>query len=136
MRWLTSWCKSRRGGSSCPRAETVRRPRGHPGRFHPRLEGLENRCLPSTVTNLADTGPGSLREAIAITDPGGSVDFEPGLAGTIALTTGTLTITKDLTITGPGFAMITVSGGHASTVSSIDPTFRVAIAGLTVAEGS
>jgi len=136
MRWLTSWCKSRRGGSSCPRAETVRRPRGHPGRFHPRLEGLENRCLPSTVTNLADTGPGSLREAIAITDPGGSVDFEPGLAGTIALTTGTLTITKDLTITGPGFAMITVSGGHASTVFSIDPTFRVAIAGLTVAEGS
>jgi hypothetical protein len=88
------------------------------------------------VTNLADTGPGSLREAIATTEPGGAVDFEPGLAGAITLTTGTLTIAKDLTIAGPGSVMITVSGGHASTVFSIDPTFRVAIAGLTVAEGS
>src|SRR5262249_58482318 len=114
----------------------VRRPRGHPGYFHPRLEGLEDRCLPSTVTNLADAGPGSLREAITTTEPGGVVDFEPGLAGAITLTTGTLTIAKDLTITGPGSLMITVSGGHASTGVSTDPTFRVAIAGLTIAEGS
>jgi hypothetical protein len=114
----------------------VRHPRGRPAWFRPRLEGLEDRRLPSTVTNLADAGPGSLREAIATTDPGGTVDFEPGLAGTIALTIGTLTIAKDLTITGPGSAVITVSGSHASTVFRIDPTFDVAIAGLTVAEGA
>jgi hypothetical protein len=70
-----------------------------------------------------------------MTDSGGSVDFEPGLEGTIALTTGTLTITKDLTISGSGSAVITVSGSQASTVFSIDPTVHAAIAGLTVADG-
>src|SRR5215813_7532273 len=54
------------------------------------LESLEARCLPSTVTNLSDHDPGSLRDAIATTPNGGTVDFEPGLTGTIILTTGEL----------------------------------------------
>jgi hypothetical protein len=65
------------------------------------LELLEGRCVPSTVTNLADAGPGSLRDAIAMTPSGGTVDFQAGLSGTITLTTGELDINKDLTIDGP-----------------------------------
>src|SRR5262249_15453 len=53
-----------------------------------RLEVLEGRCLPSTVTNLNDAGAGSLRQAILDTPAGGTVDFQPGLAGTITLTSG------------------------------------------------
>jgi hypothetical protein len=44
--------------------------------FRPRLERLEDRCLPSTVTNLNDAGPGSLRQAILDTPGGGTVNFQ------------------------------------------------------------
>src|SRR5262249_48777682 len=86
------------------------RPRGRPLSFCPRLEVLEGRCLPSTVTNLNDAGPGSLRDAIAVTPSGGTVDFQAGLTGTIVLRTGELAITKDLTLAGPGAAVLVVQG--------------------------
>jgi hypothetical protein len=88
------------------------------------------------VTNLNDAGMGSLRDAIASTPAGGIVDFQPGLTGTITLTTGELAITKDLTIAGPGADVITVSGNHASRVFDIPGPVTVALAGLTVANGS
>jgi hypothetical protein len=103
--------------------------------FRPRVEGLEERCLPSTVTNLSDHDPGSLRDAIASTPSGGTVDFQAGLSGTIILTTSELGIAKDLTITGPGADVITVSGNRAFRVFNIAPTFVVAISGLTIADG-
>jgi hypothetical protein len=99
---------------------------------------LECRCVPSTVTNLADAGPGSLRDALATTPSGGTVDFQPGLSGTITLTSATLAITQDVTIAGPGADVITVSG---STVSlprpfTIAPGVTVTIMGLTIANGN
>jgi predicted outer membrane repeat protein len=90
----------------------------------------------STVTNLTDHDPGSLRDAIATTPPGGTVDFQAGLSGTIPLSTGELMIGKDLTVTGPGASVITVSGSHASRVFNIATTFTVDISGLTIANGS
>jgi hypothetical protein len=96
---------------------------------------LETRCVPSTVTNLLDAGPGSLRQAILDTPAGGTVDFQPGLTGTIVLTTGELAINRDLTIAGPGATVITVSGNHASRVFDIAAS-TVALSGLTVADGS
>src|SRR5262249_20352552 len=83
-----------------------------------------------------DHDPGSLRDAIATTPAGGTVDFQPGLRGTITLTSGELAIDKDLTIAGPGADVITVSGNHASRVFEIGPTFTVAISGLTIFNGS
>jgi hypothetical protein len=87
------------------------------------------------VTNLSDHDPGSLRDAIATTPPGGTVDFQPDLAGTITLTSGGLIIGKDLTIAGPSAGVITVSGNQRSGVFDIFGGFRVEIAGLTIAEG-
>src|SRR5438309_10133958 len=81
-------------------------------RGRPSLESLESRCLPSTVTNLTDHDPGSLRDALATTPQGGIVDFQPGLSGTITLTSATLALTQDLTIAGLGAGLITVSGNH------------------------
>lgn len=88
-------------------------------RIRPLLELLEAHFLPSSVTNLSDGDPGSLRDAIATTPAGGTAAFQPGLSGTITLTTGELDINKDLTIDGPGSDVISVSGNHASRVSSI-----------------
>jgi hypothetical protein len=103
--------------------------------YRPRLETLEGRCLPSTVTNLDNAGPGSLRQAILDTPAGGTVDFQPGLSGTITLTTGELLINKDLTVAGPGADVLTVSGNVHSRVFDIAATFTVPISGLTITQG-
>jgi hypothetical protein len=100
------------------------------------LELLETRCLLSTVTNLSDHDLGSLRDAIATTLPGGTVDFQPGLSGTITLTSGVLLIDTDLRISGPGADVITVSGNDRSEVLSVSGLSTVEIAGLTIAEGT
>jgi hypothetical protein len=88
------------------------------------------------VTNLNDAGMGSLRQAILDTPAGGTVDFQAGMTGTITLTSGELAINRDLTISGPGASVVTVSGNHASRVFDITGTFTVAISGLTIADGS
>jgi hypothetical protein len=98
------------------------------------LELLEARCVPSTVTNLSDHDAGSLRDAIATSPVGATVDFQPGLSGTIVLTTGELGINKDLTIEGPGASVITVSGNHASRVFNIG-NVTAAISGLAIVDG-
>src|SRR6516162_1197992 len=64
----------------------------------PRLLVLEDRTLPSTflVGNLADSGDGSLRQAVldANAQPGPDlITFDPRLSGTIALTSGPLSLT-------------------------------------------
>jgi hypothetical protein len=95
-------------------SRTARRP----ARYRPRLEVLEDRWLPSTltVTTTADSGPGSLRAEIAAAQSGDTINFAPALFGqTIALTSGQLVIDKSLTIEGPGTnnAPVTISGGGA-----------------------
>jgi hypothetical protein len=99
------------------------------------LEVLEDRSVPSTVTNLSDHDPGSLRDAIAGTAAGGIVDFQADLTGTITLTTGELAIDADLTIDGPGAGEIIVSGNQASRVFDIAAPAAVTLSGLTIANG-
>src|SRR5262249_11950412 len=107
-------------------------PRGDRGRVG--LEVLEDRCVPSTVTNLLDSGPGSLRDAIAGTPFRGPVDFADGLTGTITLTSGELAINQDLTVRGPGADRI--SGNDTSRVFDISEFFTtVSISGLTITHG-
>src|SRR5262249_29632988 len=106
-----------------------------PRRFVPRLEALEDRFAPATVTTLLHDVPGSLRQAIALTEPGGTVDFAPGLAGTVTLTAGQLTLDHDLAIAGPGASVITVSGNDAFRVFEVLPGVTAALSGLTIAGG-
>ena len=111
-------------------------------------EALEQRQLLTVVTNLMDSGAGSLRGEIAATPAGGTVTFMPGLSGTITLTSGQLLVNKALTIDGAG-ATIAVSGNNVSRVFRIDdgvtptttdpadPAFaNVTISNLTVRDGS
>ncbi|MCL4177133.1 MAG: hypothetical protein KJ072_05245 [Verrucomicrobia bacterium] len=85
------------------------------------------------VRVLADSGPGSLRQAIADAPPGGRIEF--AVTGTITLLTGELTVERDLNIEGPGSGLLTVSAASRSRV------FRIAkgattLTGLTVADGA
>jgi parallel beta-helix repeat protein/predicted outer membrane repeat protein len=65
-----------------------------------------------TVVNTNDSGPGSLRQAIADAVAGDTVAFLPGLSGqTITLTTGQISLDRNVTITASGLsAGVTISG--------------------------
>ncbi|MCA8995529.1 MAG: VCBS repeat-containing protein [Planctomycetaceae bacterium] len=107
-------------------------------------ELLEDRTLLAalTVTNLNDSGAGSLRQAII--DANGNseadtIDFQSGLNGTITLAGAPLTISSDVTISGPGSSQLTIDGNLKSRVMVIPFSEKsppvVAISGLTIANG-
>ncbi len=65
-----------------------------------------------TVTNLNDSGVGSLRQAIIDAKAIGgdnTIQFQSGLSGTILLTSGFLNISSNLVINGPGVQVLTIS---------------------------
>ena len=95
-------------------------------RYRPLLEILEDRCLPSiiTVVNNSDSGSGSLRAAVTSAAAGDTINFSSsgltdtagtGQAQTIALTSGSLSPSVNVTITDAG----------APAVSIVDTTSRV-----------
>lgn len=89
-----------------------------------------------TVTSAADSGPGSLRQALNDLCPGGTVLFSPDLAGqTITLTSGPYVLNKNVTIDSSSAPGITVSGNNSDRVLIIDPGTTAAVKGLTLANG-
>ncbi|MCA9195597.1 MAG: hypothetical protein KDB03_27685, partial [Planctomycetales bacterium] len=82
----------------------------------------------------------SLREAIQLANASIGADFitfGPGLIGTISLAGSELTITDDVTITGPGAASLTISGNNLSRILNIsESTATVTISNLTIAGGT
>ena len=76
----------------------------------------------------------SLREAIAASAAGDTIDFAPGLVGTLTLTSGELSIGRNLTITGPINGRLIVSGNNASRVFNISGG-TVNISNLTTSNG-
>jgi hypothetical protein len=80
---------------------------------HPAGNGLFGviQTKPVTVVNTNDSGPGSLRDAIAIATSGDDIAFSHDLEDqTITLTSGQLAITKNLNIRGLGADGLTISG--------------------------
>jgi hypothetical protein len=84
------------------RSDPAEHRRGHGpsrrrARVRPRLEFLEDRRLPSTltVTNNLDSGSGSLRADIAAAQSGDTINFDPSLNGQ------TITLNSELFIGGP-----------------------------------
>jgi CSLREA domain-containing protein len=106
-----------------------------------------------TTADELDGNPGnglcSLREAIANANnndagqgdceggvPGHDIiSFNAGVTGTIALATGQLSVTDDLTINGPGAGVLAVDGNGTSRVLWIDGA-EVNILGLTISGGA
>jgi hypothetical protein len=70
-----------------------------------------------TVTNTADDGAGSFRQAIADAQENDTINFAPDVRGTIALMSGELLISKALTIQGPGANLLQIDAGNASFVN-------------------
>lgn len=83
----------------------------------------------ATVANTNDSGPGSLRQAIADATPGETIVLP---AGNYELTSGQLVIEKSLTISGAGAGSTTIRGGGASTFGIEGEGNSVTISGVTL----
>src|SRR5215470_1465012 len=90
----------------------------------------------NTVGNTLDSGPGSLRDALAHATNFETITFCPSLTGTIVLTNGELVVSNSVTILGPGPGSLAVSGNSASRVFHIYSNLVVTISGLTITRGS
>ena len=109
-----------------------------------RVESLEARTLLSQfiVTNLSDSGGGSLRQAIIDSNSNSTselneIDFAPGLSGTISLTTGELLIANhDLKIVGPGQNVLSISGNRKIRVFEVESGVSVSLAGMAITSGA
>lgn len=91
------------------------------------------RATTITVTNTNDSGPGSLRQALADANDGDTIEF--AVNGTIGLTTGELPVNKSMTISGPGAETLAVNGNTKSRVFHIGSGKTVSISGLTITNG-
>jgi parallel beta-helix repeat protein len=89
------------------------------------------------VTSNGDNGAGSLREAIAQAQSGDTIQFDSSLANeTITLTSGQLTVDKNLTVDGAGATDLTISGNNASRIFDVTtPGSSFSLQNLTLANG-
>jgi hypothetical protein len=101
------------------------------------LIALSTQAATITVNNTNDSGPGSLRQALADALDGDTIDFNSSLNGqTITLTSGQLVVDKSVAINGPGAPNLAVNGNAADRVVYISEDLTVTISGLTIENGN
>jgi energy-coupling factor transporter ATP-binding protein EcfA2 len=84
-----------------------------------------------SVTNLNDSGSGSLRQALMTAKSGDKITFDDSLKGTIMLTSQDLNIAQNLTISGSNIGELSISSGDTNHIISVKRNFSVAIYNLT-----
>ncbi len=93
-----------------------------------------------TVISTADTGAGSLRQAISDVVDGGTIDFAPGVfnaaSGGIALSSE-LILTKEVTLDASGVTGgVKLTGGLATRLVRISASGKVRLRGFTLTQGN
>lgn len=84
-----------------------------------------------TVTSLADSGTGSLRDKVASSSAGDTIQF--AVTGTITLSSA-INISHTLDVQGPGAAALIVDANHVDR-AFITSGFPVVLSGITITNG-
>lgn len=83
---------------------------------------------PALVQNTNDNGPGSLRAVLAAIPAGATITFAPNVQ-TIALTSGPIALTQNVTIDGS--RKVTLTGNEEHQIFTITTPIEVTLRGLT-----
>jgi hypothetical protein len=92
------------------------------------------RAATITVSNTNDSGPVSLRDALARAADGDTIDAS-SVTGTITLTSGELLITNSVNVIGPDPNLLAINGNGRSSIFLIAPSNTVTISSLTLTNG-
>src|SRR5271157_2336129 len=88
------------------------------------------------VTNSADSGPGTLRSAIANAASGAVITFDPSLSGATITLSSTLTINTNLTIDASALpGGLQINGNHAVQIFNVVSNITVFLNSLTITNG-
>jgi len=100
------------------------------------LGTLKSYASQHSVININDDGPGSLRYAVDNAVSGDTILFSPTIHNSkIILSGGSITLSKDIVILGPGQDKLSISGNAQWPVLFIDPEVNAYISGVTITEG-
>jgi hypothetical protein len=95
---------------------------------------LQVRAATITVSSTEDSGPGTLRDALANTADGDTIDGS-SVTGIVTLTSGELLVTNSVEITGPGSANLALDGNFTNRVLYIGTGTTVILSGVTIKNG-
>ena len=88
------------------------------------------------MTNVNDSGPGSLRQAITDACPGDTITFDASLSGQAITLGSTLVLDKDVTIDGSSLSSkIEISGNNSAQVLTISPGINVTLNSIVIRDG-
>ncbi len=88
-----------------------------------------------TVTSSANSGPGTLRDAVATAPVGATIVFASSLHGSEILLTSQIDVTKDVSILGPGPELLVISGGALTRLFQVTSAVNWTMEGLELKFG-
>ena len=93
-------------------------------------------CSPTiTVTAISDSGPGTLREALANVCESGTIQFGPSLTDQIITLTNELIIDKEVSIKNPLAKNLTLSGSNTTRVFLVQSSGHLTLENLIITHG-
>ena len=93
--------------------------------------------LSSVVTNIADSGPGTLRAAISNAPSGTTITFGTNLSGSTILLTNEIVVSNNVTIDATSLSGgLTLSGGNVTRIFFVASGSSLALRDLTLAGGN